>query len=289
MAGRNLAYAASVGYSGASSTVAGILYSQGTTFLTGAATSTEQGIAGIAVADVDRNGYLDMILPCAAEVVVEYGQAGGGLVRTGYSTGTSAGRRVGAADFNRDGYNDIAVLTDSSSTSVSMFYGGPSGLGTMTGVYSAQAPKDLLLADIDGDGRLDIALGTGPAGSEALTVLYGTQAGGFSSTAYPMAKPLALVAGDFTSDNRCDLAMVRADGVALLAGLSGGGFAPAETYALPFTPGDLAAGDFNGDGRLDLVVTSTNTPDYAVLYNQVPEPLSLTLLGLGGMALLRRR
>jgi PEP-CTERM motif len=60
------------------------------------------------------------------------------------------------------------------------------------------------------------------------------------------------------------------------------------------TPGDLAAGDPTGDGfvgvdDLNVVLVNWNNGTPPAAGAAIPEPASLALIGLGGMAMLRRR
>jgi len=57
-------------------------------------------------------------------------------------------------------------------------------------------------------------------------------------------------------------------------------------------PGDRSAGDFNGDGQVtgaDLSILDANFGAGGASSVAIPEPASITLIGLGGLILLRRR
>ncbi|MEV6835885.1 FG-GAP and VCBS repeat-containing protein [Streptomyces sp. NPDC051133] len=213
----------------------------------------------VAKADFNGDGIGDVANSAAGAYVSGHKNAGQVVVLYGSSTGVSSAKRntisqntsgvpgaaedgdffgaeLAYADFNGDGYDDLAVGTpdekvgtDTNGGGLAILWGSPSGLtGKGIDVPDPAASshdfwgKDLAAGDFDGDGKADLAVGS----SSSTLYLY---KGGFTTTgAYgsrTTVKP-PIVSG--TNDD-------------------------------PFGPMSLTAGDVNGDGRTDLVVDGYET------------------------------
>jgi hypothetical protein len=89
----------------------------------------------------------------------------------------------------------------------------------------------------------------------------------------PIGENIGTVYGDFNLDGE-----VNAGDLALLA----------TNYGLAGTWG-WATGDGNGDGNVDAGDLAQLATNYGTVVHTVPEPVTMSLLALGGVALLRRR
>lgn len=162
---------------------------------------------GLAVADLDRDGDLDVAASNGdyGSVSVLMNAGDGSLESAGdYAAGWSP-QAVAAGDFTGDGIPDLVTAGDS----VDVLAGD--GTGTFHGVSrQSVATAAVAAADFDGDGRLDAVM-VDPW-SDAVTVLLGRGDGTLSPPVSRAAglDPVAVAVGDFNGDGREDAAAANA-------------------------------------------------------------------------------
>ncbi|MFF4347387.1 FG-GAP and VCBS repeat-containing protein [Streptomyces sp. NPDC001530] len=224
-----------------------------------AATATAADSFKTAKADFNGDGIGDVVASAPGAYVSGHADAGQVVALYGTATGVSSAKRstisqnttgvpgtaetgdyFGAetayADFNGDGYDDLAVGspyekvgTDTNGGALAILWGSASGLTGKSSDVPDPAPsshdywgKDLAAGDFDGDGKADLAVG-----SSASTIY--VYKGGFTTAGtpggrYTIKPPIHSGTNDF-----------------------------------PFGPMSLTAGDVNGDGRTDLIVDGFET------------------------------
>jgi hypothetical protein len=271
-----------------------------------AATATAADSAHVPVADFNGDGIGDVVASAhgayvngrqgAGQVVAFYGTATGvsSAKRTTISQDTTGvpgtaeagdgfGGETAYADFNGDGYDDLAVAspwekvgTDTNGGGLAILWGSANGLTGQAIDVPDPAPsshdywgKDLAAGDFDGDGKADLAVGS------SASTLY-VYKGGFTTSGTPGGRytvkppilsgtndspygPLSLTAGDVNGDKITDLIV---DGYETQTDYgwntnyyvpgTASGLSAASAKALK--PGIITAvGDINGDGYGDIV------------------------------------
>ncbi|HEY3927517.1 MAG TPA: VCBS repeat-containing protein [Candidatus Koribacter sp.] len=165
-----------------------------------------------------------------------------------YNTEGSSAVSAALADFDRDGYPDMAVLTD---VSVDVFFNDhKGGFGAYTS-YPVSSNSAVIAVDLNGDGWPDLLISGGNN-----TALINNGDGTFHLGTPPTTKAGAtsFVAGDFNNDGKVDLAAVEANGIEILLNNGDGTFTSGQFLA----GGGIAVADFDGDGNLDIINSSNN-------------------------------
>lgn len=231
-------------------------------------------VTGVAVADLNADGKLDLALANMGNA------ASGGSVSVllGNDDGTfqdfvaySAGRQpqaVVAADFDGDGRLDLAAANFMSGD-ISVLSGSGYGAFRPAVSYGAagsawQGPSLLAVGDVNGDGRPDLAR----TGLNTVSVLLATPNGPLKAPMNYAAgvDPVSIVTGDFNGDQNADLAVANSRGavdfqtpgtVAILLGTGGGSFLRAGNYTAGYYTKSLLSTDLDGNRRSDLVAINS--------------------------------
>jgi hypothetical protein len=218
---------------------------------------------GVAVADLNKDGKLDLAVANASGAVSVYlNTAGGTFTNQGvYSTGAGTQpQNIIVADLNGDGNQDLA-LNDYSGNTLNILLGAGGGVfGPPVTYATAVQPSAVVAGDFNGDGTPDIAMTNLTAAT--VSVFIGTGSGTFLSPVSYAAQyqPSGLALGDFNKDGIQDLAVANANAkIGIYLGTGTGTFSGQVLYSGRHNANSLAVGDFDGDGNQDLAITDDGT------------------------------
>ncbi|RYD36862.1 MAG: VCBS repeat-containing protein, partial [Verrucomicrobiaceae bacterium] len=186
-------------------------------------------------------------------------------------------RGLAAADFDRDGKLDVALVNNENGKLVLLYQRAPGSPAVTadrravsrdrwepqledTRFQKVSLPTDqrhfaLVAGDFDGDGRPDLAM-TGA--TDALTVRFQGESAGFSKSwtwrnFEPLQGQATMVAKDLDGDSRCDLAVLAKNRLLIFRQLPAGGFGEPVSYlTTEEKAGYLMAEDVDGDQKPDL-------------------------------------
>jgi hypothetical protein len=181
---------------------------------------------------------------------------------------------VATADFNGDGFPDLAVATINCSTfpncGVSILLGNGDGTFREPSQYSTGTdtnPYSIAVGDFNGDKIPDLVVAN--YATNTVSVLLGVGDGTFLAHAdFPVgSEPASLATGDFNADGKLDVVVANfnSNTVSVLLGNGDGTFKSAVNYNVGHGPVSVAVADFNGDHNLDLVVVNETDNNVSVL------------------------
>src|SRR5207253_11370527 len=171
---------------------------------------------GLAVGDLNHDGKLDLVVTDGSSISVP-GQTievllgkGNGSFQTSniYMVGANP-QAIAIADFNGDGYLDLAVANyDGNSVSI-LLSRGDGTFGPASNVATNQGPRSLVVSDFNGDGKLDLASANNVSGD--ISILLGRGDGTFlpANNIWTGSPATFLAVADFNGDGKADLAVTQ--------------------------------------------------------------------------------
>ena len=248
-------------------------------FILASSPSVGAGSCDVAVADVNGDGWLDLISANAdgdtLSVLTNDGR--GGFALASSPSVANAPSTVVAADVNRDSWVDLISPDGGCSTLSVLTNDGSGGFALAGSPSTGPNPQFLIAADVNRDNWVDLISVSG--NEDTLSVLTNDGSGGFAlaSSLGVGLFPRSVVAADVNQDNWVDLisANVGSNTLSVLTNDGSGGFALASSPSVGSQPYRLAAADVNGDNWVDLISANLGDGTLSVLTND----------GSGGFAL----
>ncbi len=233
---------------------------------------------GMATADMNRDGYADLIFDdywldevdnVPSAVVLLGGPRNTFTLSASVYLGFTADVAItginppAIGDFNDNGLLDVAYsanITDYLGNPVSydqVLFGGGKGNIVATGPELSFTSNYLAAGYFKAGGHEDLA----SVDSSGLSILLGKGNGSFAPPVnYAVGdNPVFVLQRDLNGDGKRDLVVVNhdSDTISILLGNGDGTFKPQKTYAVGKMPNVAVTGDFNRDGKVDIAVGSS--------------------------------
>ena len=213
--------------------------------------------SGVALADVDRDGDLDLVSGNAGESSTLYENTGGtfGFFPAWSSGQANSTTSVALGDVDGDGYPDLVCGNSAQSTTLYSNTGGTFDSLPAWSSGRANRTESVALGDVDGDGDLDLVCGNWEEG----TTLYENVGGTFTTmpvwVSGQSSWTYSVTLGDVDGDGDLDLVCGNQGQSTTLYENIGGVFTslPVWSSGLTSNTQSVALEDVDGDGDLDLV------------------------------------
>lgn len=251
--------------------------------------------SNVAFADFNLDGKIDMAGPNAGSAVLQVRE---NRTRRGpFTTGTfssfattdnfakpSTNGGVVTADFDRDGWPDVAV-TNPGSGSMSIYHNQQrkrigTGSFVRSDITTGANPGRIYTGDFDNDGRQDLLLYHGTGANNTLLILLHNQStpGNISFTRIDLTNPSATTVmhmADVDGDGRVDILTTSETGnrFSIFKNIHTSGPLTAASFAAPWNttataPRAIVTADLNLDGKPEIVITRNGF--LAIYENLIP-------------------
>ncbi|CAF1509288.1 unnamed protein product, partial [Adineta ricciae] len=233
----------------------------------------------LAVGDFDNNQQIDLVVANSGTntIVVFILDINATIIsQQTYSTGVrSRPCSLAVADFNQDGYIDIAVANNGTNN-IGLFFNNRNGsfLTQQTLSTGSYRPSFVAVADFNHDNRSDIAVVY--YGTDNIGIHLGNENGAFQnvkiySTGYD-SFPYSLAVGDLNNDNHLDIVVANygTNNIGIFFGNADGSFTSQQIHSISSNsrPTSVVLGDLNQDQQLDIIISLYGSSSIGILFNQ---------------------
>lgn len=185
-------------------------------------------------------------------------------------------RSVTSGDFDRDGRQDIAVISADSQTLTVFTQDSAGSFNVAATVNTGSNPQDLQSADINNDGLLDLVYTDSMDETVSVVLQQSGSSLSFATPAAYTAEPGTgeVQVADINADGWLDLAVAAAGEITvhLQDSANPGTFLTSSDLSVGTAPVDLRIADLNGDGVVDIAVANRDSNDLSVL---IQDPANL--------------
>lgn len=240
------------------------------------------------VFDYNNDGYLDVVSPAIQYIIFLKNNGQGDFIIDKTMLPTNLPYNMAIADFNGDGFKDIAALSQYVSQDnkdlVQILINQKDGNFLQTSEFTAQPPSgfSIAAADFNKDGKTDIAFNSPNANKIFIFQNDGTGQFSALSSVPAGAAPTPILVDDFNADGTNDLvAPFRNENKIVIYNCSPEGDITIQNTILQTLPLNLISADFNNDQMPDLAINSMDGDIY-IYMNTNPAPLPVTLAYITG-------
>jgi hypothetical protein len=182
------------------------------TIMPNASARSASNPVGIAFADFNGDGKMDLATPSGFGFSILLGNGAGGFAPRVHIT-TANASSIRSADLNGDGKADLAMVDEGGGKLSVVFGDGMGGFSAPSQFNVGAFSPDLAVADLNGDGKPDLAVANARQDPQpaplrsSISVLFGDGLGGFGpASTIPAERSAArIVVGDVNGDFRPDI------------------------------------------------------------------------------------
>lgn len=224
---------------------------------------TAFGASAVALADLDRDGKLDLVVGAPGGIDLARGNGDGTFTSTGAASSPTQPLSIAVADLDLDGDLDL-VTSGAGGSSLGLYLLDNGQVTVASAVPVGPTPGRVVIADVDGDDYPDLVVTESGVSPGVVSVLWGGPGATFSAPqdlAVP-SLPFSAAVGDVTGDGHLDL-VVADGGAGVIDVLRGDGHrhfaAPVLLPTQSHMPWSVAIGDIDQDRIPDIVVGGMGT------------------------------